>query len=198
MQRLHLDQVDDAFETILRADRKLDWDSVRSQASFDLLDNPQEIRPGAIHLVHESETRHLIFVCLTPHRLRLRFHTADCTENPHGAIENSQRAFDFDREIDVARGIDDVDPVFGKLVIHPLPETSRCGGRYRDPAFLLLFHPVHHGCAVVYFTHFMRHTGVVEDAFRSGGLTRIDVCHDPDVSIVFYWRCTGHSRHPRK
>jgi hypothetical protein len=47
---------------------------------------------------------------------------------------------------------------------------------------LFLFHPVHGGCAIVNFTDFVVDTGVKKDALSRGGLTRVDVRHNPDVS----------------
>jgi len=81
----------------------------------------------------------------------------------------------------VAGGVDDVDLVFK-------PETSRRGGSDGDAAFLLLFHPVHRGAALVGFADFMVFAGVVQDAFGRRGLTGIDVGHDADIPH-FFDRC---------
>ena len=42
---------------------------------------------------------------------RLRLHAADGAEHEHGAVEHAEAAFHFDREVDVARGVDQVDRV---------------------------------------------------------------------------------------
>ena len=83
----------------------------------------------------------------------------------------------FQREIDVTRGIDDVDTVI-------VPRARGRGGRNRDTALLFLFHPVHRRRAFVHFADFVRATGVVQHAFRRRRLTRIDVGHDTDVAVL--------------
>src|SRR6201999_634665 len=85
---------------------------------------------------------------------------------------------DFNRKVDVTRGVDDVDAVV-------FPETGGRSGRDRDAALLLLLHPIHGGHAIMDFADLMRATGVIEDAFRSRGFTGIDVSHDADVTVAF-------------
>ena len=67
------------------------------------------VRAGPVHLVDEGDTRHTIFIRLTPHGFRLRFHTTDRTENGDSAVQHSQRPLDLCREIHVAGSIDDID-----------------------------------------------------------------------------------------
>jgi hypothetical protein len=47
--------------------------------------------------------------------------------------QHAHGPLDFDREVDVAGRIDDVDAVLGEVLVHPLPEARRRGGRYRRP-----------------------------------------------------------------
>jgi hypothetical protein len=89
---------------------------------LDLLDAAQEVGAGAVHLVDEREARHAVLVHLPPDRLGLRLHARDGAEHGAGRIEHAQAALDFDREVDVPRGVDDVEAVLGELVLHPLPE----------------------------------------------------------------------------
>ena len=70
---------------------------------------------GAIHLVNEANAGDSVFVCLSPDCFRLRLYAGDSIENHHTAIKNSQTTFYFSCEVDVARGINDVD-----LVIPPV------------------------------------------------------------------------------
>ena len=72
-------------------------------------DDLVEVRAGAVHLVDERNTRHAVLVGLTPDGFRLRLHAADGAEHEHRAIEHAQRTLDFDREVDVAGRIDDVE-----------------------------------------------------------------------------------------
>ena len=50
-----------------------------------------------------------------------------------------------------------------------------------DTALLLLLHPVHRRRTLVHLANFVRDAGVIEDTFRGGGLTGIDVGHDADI-----------------
>jgi hypothetical protein len=73
-----------------------------------------------------------------------------------GAVEDAQRALDLDREVDVARRVDDVDAVVA-------PEAGRCGGRDRNAALLLLDHPVHRRGAFVDLADLVVDPRVIED-----------------------------------
>src|SRR5213076_2830811 len=92
----------------------------------DHLDAPAEVGADAVHLVDEAEAGDVVLVRLTPDGFRLRLHTRDRVEDRNRAVEHAQRALDLDREVDVAGGVDDVDPV-------PLPLAGGGGGGDRDP-----------------------------------------------------------------
>ncbi len=183
--RLHLDQIDHALKTIFGADRHLHGDRVGTQPALELIDHLLEVGAGAIHLVDERKPGHAVLVGLPPDRLGLGLDTADRTQHEHRAVEHTQRALDFDGEVNVARGIDDVEAVLGEGLIHALPEA---GGRRRsdgDAALLLLLHPVHHSGAVMDFADLVADAGVEQDALRRGGLSGIDVSHDAEISVAF-------------
>src|SRR3546814_6222953 len=63
-----------------------------------------------------AHARDVIFFGLAPHRLGLRLDPGDAIEARDRAVEHAKRALDLDREVDVARRVDDVDPVI-------VPET---------------------------------------------------------------------------
>ena len=58
-------------------------------------------------------------------------------------------------------------------------------GGDRDPALLLLLHPVHDGSALVHLADLVGAAGVIEDALGRRRLTGVDVSHDPDVAGLF-------------
>ena len=70
-----------------------------------------EVGAHAVELVDEAHARHAVLVGLAPDRLGLGLDAGDAVEHGDGAVEDAQRALDLDREVDVAGGVDDVDPV---------------------------------------------------------------------------------------
>ena len=192
VDRLHLHEIDDAGELVLRADRHLDHHRIRLQARLHLVVDLEEVGADAVHLVDEREPRHLVLVRLAPDGFRLRLHAADRVVHHARAIEHAHRALDLDREVDVSRRVDDVDPVLGIAAVHPLPEARRGGRRDRDAALALLLHPVHDGRAVVHLAHLVGDAGVEEDAFGGRGLAGINVRTDADVAIPVDWGSSWH------
>ena len=172
--RLHVDEVDDAEEVALGADRQLQRHGVRGEAVDHRLDALGEVRADAVHLVDVGDARDLVLVGLAPDGLGLRLDAGDGVEQRDRAVEHAQGALDLDREVDVAGGVDDVDAVIGPL-------AGRRGGRDRDAALLLLRHPVHRRRALVDLAHLVGAAGVIEDALGRRRLARINVGHDPDV-----------------
>ena len=169
------DQVDDAAEVGLGADRELQDQRHGVQPRDDHVDAAVELRADAVHLVDEADARHVVAVGLPPDRLGLRLDAGDAVEHGDGAVEHAQRALHLDGEVDVARGVDDVDGVV-------VPLAGGRGGRDGDAALLLLLHPVHRGRALVDLTDLVVDAGVEQDPLGRGGLARVDVRHDPDVA----------------
>ena len=119
-----------------------------------------------------------------------RHTVSDCGSTPATAQNTAtapsstrKRALDFDREVDVAGRVDDVDAVVGEGLVDRLPEAGGRSRGDRDAALLLLLHVVHGGRAVVDFADPVRDARVEKDALRRGGLARVDVGHDPDVAV---------------
>ena len=172
---VHLDQVDDALERILGADRQLDDQGLGAETILDGLHGEVEVRADLVHLVDEADARNVVLVGLPPHLLGLRLDAFLAVEHGDRAVEHAQGPLHLDREVDVSRGVDDVD-----LVV--VPEAGHRGGGDGDAALLLLLHPVGGRRAVVRLTDLVVDTGVEEDAFGRGGLTGVDVGHDADVA----------------
>ena len=174
---LHLDDVDDAAEVLLLADRQLHRHRVGAQAVDHRLHGCEEVRAGAVHLVDEGDAGDAVAVGLAPDGLRLRLDARDGVEDGDRAVEDAQAALHLDGKVHVPGRIDDVDTKIA-------PERRRGGGRDRDPALLLLRHPVHDGAALVHLAHLVGAAGVVEDPLGRRRLAGVDVRHDPDVADV--------------
>ena len=145
------------------------------QAVLHGVDGVEEVGANAVILVDERDAGDAVRGGLTPDGLGLRLDAGDGVEDRHGTVEDAKAPLDLGREVDVARGVDDLDDVV-------LPEAR--GGRGGDghAALLLLDHPVHGGGAVVNLADLVGLARVVEDALRRGGLAGIDVGHDADVA----------------
>ena len=71
-QRIHLDQVDDALEIGLGADRQLHDDGLSAEAHPDRVEAEVEIGADLVHLVDEDDARNVVLVGLAPDGFGLR------------------------------------------------------------------------------------------------------------------------------
>ena len=180
--RFHANQIYDAFEAFFSTDRNLNRTRCCTQYFFYLTDYFKEVGTRTVHLVYITDTRYIVFVCLTPNCLRLRFHTTYCTEGSYGTVQYTQRTFNFYREVHVPRSIDQIDFI---LIVLIVPESCRSSRSDGDTTFLLLFHPVHRCSTVVHFTNLVSQTSIEKNTFRCRSLSGIDMRHDTDVSGIF-------------
>ena len=181
--------VDQTGKILLSTDGQKNWECISTQLFAHVVQRVFKIGTGTVHFVNERDTRDLVLGGLAPNRLRLGLDSSNATENSDGTIENSHGSFDFSGEVDVSRGVDDVDPVGNRLegfknarFLFLSPETGDGGRRDGNTAFLFLLHPVGHGIAVIDVTDFVDQAGVEEDTFGSGRLARINVGGDTDIA----------------
>ncbi len=177
--RLHRDQVDHPDELVLGADGQLDGDRGLGGETVDHhVDAALEVGAHPVHLVDEGDAGNVVLVGLAPDRFRLGLHAGHRVEHRDRPVEDAQGPFDLGGEVDVARSVDDVDPVL-------FPEAGGGRGGDGDPALLLLLHPVHGGGAVVDFTDLVIDSGVEKNPLGRGGLARVDMRGNPDVAGLF-------------
>jgi hypothetical protein len=176
-ERAHLHQVDHALELVLEADRDLHHDRVVLELLAQLLGHAGRVGAGAVALVDEGDARHAVAPHLPVDGDRLALHAGHRAQHQDGAIEHLEGALHLDGEVDVPRGVDDVD-----LMVEPLGVRRRALDR--DPALALQLHRVHGGADAVLALHLVNGPdapGVEEDPFGQRGLARIDVGADADV-----------------
>ena len=172
------DQVDDAFEVLLGADRDLHHHRFAVELFVQLLNDAARVRSDAVHFVDERQARNAVTLHLAVDGERLRLNAADRAENQNGAVQNAEAAFDFDREVDVAGRVDQVDR-------RVAPFDAGRGAGDRNPAFLFEIHTVHRRAAVVNFADFVRATGVKENALAKSRLSGVDVSGNTNVAPIF-------------
>ena len=176
--RLHVDQIDDAFKFIFLPNRNLNRDRLGAQTLADGINRMLEIRAHLVDLINKANPRYAILIGLAPNFFRLRLHAVHRVKYGNCAIEHAQRPLHLRREIHVAGRINNVDANIA-------PGAGRRRGRNRDAALLLLFHPVHGRSAFVHLSDAVRLSRIKQDALRRSGLASIDVGHDADVPAAF-------------
>lgn len=181
----HRHQINNTDKLALCADRQLNRYRNALQAILHHLDNVIEVCAHDIHLIDERHTRNLIIVCLMPYSFRLRLNAALCAEYADRAIQYTQGTLNLYCEVNVARGVNDIDTV-------ALPMASGSSRGNGNASLLLLCHPVHDGCAFMRLTDFMRTSGIIQDTLGSRRLTSVDMRHDTDISCVFQCKLSGH------
>ena len=177
VDRLHRDQVDDAGQVGLEADRDLQHHGVVVELLAQLGDDALGVGAGAVALVDEGDARHLVAGHLAVDGDGLGLHAADRAEHEDRAVEHAQRALDLDREVDVAGGVDDVDVVVA-------PGAVGRGRLDGDAALALELHRVHLRADAVLALDVVDRVdavGVEEDALGERRLARVDVGADADV-----------------
>ena len=114
VEGLHGDQVDQPLKLAHGPlgpgpDGDLHGNRLALQPLSDLLEDPVELGADAVHLVDEAEPGHVVLGRLPPDGLALGLDPLDGREDHDRAVEHAQRPLDLGREVDVARGVDDVD-----------------------------------------------------------------------------------------
>src|SRR5690606_35791744 len=123
-------------EGVFCTDRDHDGHGVGLQTQLELVIDLEEVRAGTVHLVDERETGHVVLVCLTPHRFRLGLHATYGAIDHAGTVEHAHGTFDFNGEVHVSRGVDDVDAVFRIVAGHATPERRGRRGRNGNATLL--------------------------------------------------------------
>ncbi|SPU71177.1 Uncharacterised protein [Brucella neotomae] len=189
-QGLHFDQIDDTDEIVFSADRQLNRKCHSTKARTNHLHRAVEVGTDLVHLVDEDHARDVVLFSLTPHGFGLGLNASIGVEQRNRAVEHTQRTLNFNREVNVARRVDDVEAAL--LTITALPERGRSSRGDRDTAFLLLLHPVHGRRTIVGFADLVVLTGIEQNALGHRRLAGVDVSHDTEIAVVFDFIFAGH------
>src|SRR5262245_46004870 len=99
--RLHIQQVDNAFESLRSADGQLHRDGIGPQARDDRVVTKLEIRADLVHFIDEADARDLVTIGLAPDGFGLWLNAFLAIKYRHRAVQHAQAALDFNGEIDV-------------------------------------------------------------------------------------------------
>ena len=172
---IHLQQIHDTRKIIIDLDGDLHRQWVRAQTIPHHMHHPKKIRPDAIHLIHKGDPRNPILIRLTPNRLRLRFYPTHRIKDGNGPIQDPETPLHLDGKIHMAGGIDDIDSM--------VPPKAGGGSRGDgDASLLLLLHPIHGGGTFIHLTDLVRNSRIIENPFRRGRFTRINMGHDAYIA----------------
>ena len=94
-----------------------------------------EVTTSLVNFVNKTDTRDAVFSSLAPNCFRLSLNTHLTIKDHNRAIEDTERTLNFSCEVDVTRGIDNVNLV-------ALPIGSHGSGGNSNTTFLFLLHPV--------------------------------------------------------
>ncbi|MNZ64963.1 hypothetical protein D3C78_831430 [compost metagenome] len=173
-----LNKVDNTSEITFCTNWQLNSNCIGLKAITHSFDYVKEIRTDNVHFVHICNTWNVITVSLSPYGFRLRLNALFCTKYTYCPIQYTQGTFNFNSEVNVSWGINDIDAV-------TFPRSSRSSGRNRDSALLFLLHPVHCSSTLVNFTDFVRTACIEKNPLCGSCFTSINMRHDPDITCIF-------------
>ena len=189
---LHLDQIDLTFEVLFRTDGDLNRYRGVTQTVLDLTDDTQEVGTRTVHLVHVDDTRNTVLVGLTPYGFGLRLNARSTAEHNDSTVEYAQRALYFNGEVNVTGGIDDVYAVVVVLTNRTFPEGGDGSRSNGNTTLLLLNHPVGGRGAIMHLAHLVAQACVEQDPLGSGGLARVNVGTDTNITVAVNCCITSH------
>ncbi len=180
---VHFNKVDYSLKGVFLAYGQFDGHGIGVKPVLHHLYGAHEVCAVDVHLIYICYTGNFILVSLTPNGFGLRLNAALCAERCNGAVEYAQGTLYFNGEVNVPRGIDDIDPALVRLgFASPRPVAGGSRGSNGYTALLFLYHPVHSSGTVVRFAYLVVNTCIKENSLGSSRLAGVDVRHNTDVS----------------
>ena len=130
-----MQQVDDAGQLVLAADRQLDRDAAVGELRRARLEHAEEVGALAVEHVDEDDARELVLLGALPDARGVDLDAHHAAEDDDDALDDPQRRERVGLEAGVARRVDEVD-----LAVLPLEVAERAGERHR--ALVLVVVPV--------------------------------------------------------
>ena len=175
LERLHVDQVDDAARLVLGADRDLGGDDVVAERGLKRLEGAEEVGALAVEHVHEYEPGEAGLVGAAPEALGVDLDAHDAVDDDDRGVDHPESRERVGDEARLARGVDQVD-------LAPVVLERGDGGVDRHLTSLLVGLEVGDGRAVLHLAEAVRHPGLEEDRLGEARLPRPSVADQGDVS----------------
>ncbi|MBT9163537.1 MAG: hypothetical protein DDT24_00446 [Chloroflexi bacterium] len=112
----------------------------------------------------------------------MRFNAGYTIEEHHPTVEDTEASLHLSGEVHVAGGVDNVDPMV-------LPVATGCRSSNGNPSLSFLIHPIHLCGPIIHPADLVGSPAVMKDHLSYGGLPRIDMSDDPDITNAFQWDC---------
>ena len=175
--RFRVQEVGDARELGLRADRQLERRHLVPERRHELIERVLERRALAIQLVHEDRAGQPRFHRELPRRFRLHLDAVDRRDDDDHRIDRSDRGSEIADEVGVAGCVQDVD-------LDAVPFDGRHRERDRDALALLVRIVIGDRVAVLDGAHARDGAGCVQHGLQEGGLAGAAVADQQDVTDV--------------
>lgn len=202
---LHVDKIDDALELVLSTNGNLDSSGGNLELGVDLLDGLPGVGTHSVHLVDEGDSGDIITLHLTVDSDGLRLDAANSAQNHDSTVEDSESSLDLNGEIDMTRGINQVEVVGFLFAVFRFLPVGEGGRRLDGDAFFPLeFHGVHLGADGILASHLVDRidsAGVEQNSLTDGSLSTVDVRLSNwvseggdsarDIMLIQQYRCYG-------
>ena len=170
-----MQQIDDAGQLMLVADRQMDGDAAVGELATECLERAKEIRALAIEHVHEDDAGELELLGALPDAARVHLDAHHAARDDDRALDDPEGRRGVRLEARVAGRIDEVD-----LALLPVQVSER--GRQRHLPLLLFLLPVRDGRAGLDRAEAVRLPRLKEQRLGQGGLPRASMADDGDVA----------------
>ena len=185
--RAHVEEVDDARELVLVADRDLHGDALLGELLADLVEHDEEVGALAVEHVDEEDAGEAELLGAVPEPRRLHLHPVHAVQDEEGALDDAECGDRVRLEARVAGRVDEV-----QLAVLPLRVADRGGQRHL--ALLLVLVPVGDGRPLLDCAEPVGRAGLEEHGFDEGRLACPPMADHGDVTdLPRFRRCHGRS-----
>ena len=173
--RAHVQDVDDAGQLVLEADRDVHGDAVRRQLGANPFERAEEVGALAIEHVHDHDTGDVPVLAAVPGSPRADLDAHHAADDDELALDDAERGDRVALEAGVAGRVDQVD-----LAALPLTMAERGGQGHLPPVLVLI--PVGDGRALLDRAEPVDRTGLEQHRLHEGRLARPSVADGGDVA----------------